>query len=48
LQSKLDLTSRAHRDIQDELNEKLADKVFLNFSLFQSIPDAWGIDQVFP
>ncbi|MGB3621171.1 MAG: biosynthetic arginine decarboxylase, partial [Ketobacter sp.] len=48
LRSKLDLSSRAHRDIQDELNEKLADKVFLNFSLFQSIPDAWGIDQVFP
>ncbi|MGR9053154.1 MAG: biosynthetic arginine decarboxylase [Gammaproteobacteria bacterium] len=31
-----------------ELNEKLADKVFCNFSLFQSLPDIWGIDQIFP
>jgi arginine decarboxylase len=34
--------------ILKELNEKLADKVFCNFSLFQSLPDIWGIDQVFP
>ncbi len=39
---------RAHREVGDELNEKLADKLFCNFSLFQSLPDAWGIDQVFP
>lgn len=48
LREKLDASSRVHQDIIDELNEKLADKIFLNFSLFQSIPDAWGIDQVFP
>src|SRR5262249_15502274 len=41
-------TIRAHREIIDELNEKLADKFFCNFSLFQSLPDAWAIDQVFP
>jgi arginine decarboxylase len=40
--------SRAHREVIDELNEKLADKYFCNFSLFQSLPDVWGIDQVFP
>jgi len=34
--------------ILQELNEKLADKVFCNFSLFQSLPDIWGIDQIFP
>ncbi|OQW92777.1 MAG: arginine decarboxylase [Thiotrichaceae bacterium IS1] len=39
--------TRAYREIL-ELNEKLADKYFCNFSLFQSAPDAWGIDQVFP
>ncbi len=39
---------RAHREVLDELNEKLADKYFCNFSLFQSMPDAWGIDQIFP
>ncbi|MCG9751824.1 arginine decarboxylase [Vibrio brasiliensis] len=40
--------NRFHRPILDELNERLADKFFVNFSLFQSLPDAWGIDQVFP
>ncbi|VEB84538.1 arginine decarboxylase [Klebsiella quasipneumoniae] len=23
-------------------------KIYVNFSLFQSMPDAWGIDQLFP
>ncbi|ALG69303.1 biosynthetic arginine decarboxylase [Beggiatoa leptomitoformis] len=40
--------SRTHREILDELNDKLADKYFCNFSLFQSVPDAWAIDQLFP
>ena len=40
--------ARAHREVVDELNEKLADKYFCNFSLFQSMPDHWAIDQVFP
>jgi arginine decarboxylase len=39
---------RAHREVIDELHEKLADKYFCNFSLFQSLPDVWGIDQIFP
>jgi len=30
------------------LNEKLADKVFCNFSLFQSMPDVWAFQQRFP
>ncbi len=40
--------SRAYREVLDELNEKLADKYFGNFSLFQSVPDAWAINQLFP
>ena len=40
--------NRNHREVIDELNEKLADKLFVNFSLFQSLPDIWGIDQIFP
>jgi arginine decarboxylase len=40
--------SKAHRQVLDELNEKLADKYFANFSVFQSVPDVWAIDQVFP
>jgi arginine decarboxylase len=39
---------RAQREALDELNEKLADKYFCNFSLFQSLPDIWAIDQIFP
>jgi arginine decarboxylase len=31
-----------------QLPKLLADKYFCNFSLFQSLPDAWAIDQVFP
>lgn len=30
------------------LNEQLASKFFVNFSIFQSLPDAWAIDQIFP
>lgn len=30
------------------IQSRLADKYFTNFSLFQSLPDSWGIDQVFP
>ncbi|MFQ6371728.1 biosynthetic arginine decarboxylase [Shewanella sp. YIC-542] len=48
LQGLMSAKNRYHRPIIDELNEKLADKFFVNFSLFQSLPDAWGIDQVFP
>jgi len=48
LSKLMDSKNRFHRPIIDELNEKLADKFFVNFSLFQSLPDAWGIDQVFP
>ena len=48
VQQQLDPLQRSHREILDELNEKLADKVFCNFSLFQSLPDVWAIDQVFP
>ncbi len=45
---KLDPGIRAQREAYDELREKLASKYFCNFSVFQSVPDAWAIDQVFP
>ncbi|WFM71611.1 biosynthetic arginine decarboxylase [Halomonas sp. CKK8] len=48
LRARLDTRNRAHREIDDELAEKLADKLFVNFSLFQSVPDVWGIQQIFP
>jgi len=39
---------RSHRTAIDELNQTLVDKYFVNFSVFESIPDVWAIDQVFP
>ncbi|MCF0160451.1 MAG: biosynthetic arginine decarboxylase, partial [Bacteroidaceae bacterium] len=30
------------------LDKQMSDKYFCNFSLFQSLPDSWGIDQLFP
>lgn len=48
IQQQLDPSNRAHRPIIDELQERMADKLYVNFSLFQSMPDAWGIDQLFP
>ena len=48
LRPRLLSTSRRQRELLDELNEQLAERVFCNFSLFQSLPDVWAIDQVFP
>lgn len=39
------------RHAPDELkmiSKMLPDKYFCNFSLFQSLPDSWAIDQIFP
>lgn len=41
----------AVKHVPDEfrvLPKLLADKYFCNFSLFQSLPDTWAIDQIFP
>ena len=32
----------------DDLEESLADIYYGNFSVFQSLPDVWAIEQVFP
>jgi len=44
----LSANSHAHREITRELNDKLADKYFCNLSIFQSLPDVWAINQIFP
>ncbi len=39
------------KDVPEEfsqLPELLSDQYFCNFSLFQSLPDSWAIDQIFP
>ena len=48
VKARLNPGLRAQRELLDELNEKQADKYFCNFSLFQSLPDVWAIEQVFP
>ena len=46
VQEFLALLSEAPVEL-DEINRKLADKYFCNMSVFQSLPDVWGINQVF-
>jgi arginine decarboxylase len=45
---RLDASIRVHREALDALRDKLAVKYFCNLSVFQSLPDIWAIDQVFP
>jgi arginine decarboxylase len=37
-----------YEDMIPELDVILTDRYFCNFSLFQSLPDSWAIDQLFP
>jgi arginine decarboxylase len=37
-----------YEDIIPEIDAMLVDRYFCNFSLFQSLPDSWAIDQLFP
>jgi arginine decarboxylase len=48
LLSRLQVSQRSQRQVFDELSDKLADKYFCNFSVFQSLPDTWAIDQILP
>ena len=48
VRSRLKPDERAHRQVLDELAATLVDKYFVNFSVFESAPDIWAIDQVFP
>ena len=51
------ICEKIHRDLKslkeipeefDDMETMLADKYVLNFSVFQSLPDIWAIDQLFP
>ena len=48
LTALLDPRIRRHRELEQQLRLKLADKYFINLSIFQSLPDIWALDQVFP
>ena len=48
---EINILSKSMKHVPDELrnlDKLLADKYFCNFSLFQSLPDSWAIDQLFP
>lgn len=48
---EINLLAKQMKHVPDELrtlDKLLADKYFCNFSLFQSLPDSWAIDQLFP
>jgi arginine decarboxylase len=51
------ICDRIHKDLKtlkevpeefEDMETMLADKYVLNFSVFQSLPDIWAIDQLFP
>ncbi|GAA3911657.1 arginine decarboxylase [Luteimonas lutimaris] len=48
VRARLTYAEKSHRPVLDELDERLVDKYFVNFSVFESMPDVWAIDQVFP
>ncbi len=48
IRAQLKNNVQSHQHLLNELNEKLAENLFVNFSLFQSMPDVWGINQIFP
>jgi arginine decarboxylase len=46
--SKLTATMKHPNEELKQISKLLPDKYFCNFSLFQSLPDSWAIDQLFP
>ena len=48
---EINISSSRAKHVPEELRQLstlLPDKYFCNFSLFQSLPDSWAIDQIFP
>ena len=48
VRARLNAGEKRHQAVLDELSQRLVDKYFVNFSVFESMPDVWAIDQVFP
>lgn len=48
IQANLDRKQPADLALYSQLSERLAAKVFCNLSFFQSLPDAWALNQIFP
>src|SRR5690606_27412741 len=37
-----------YTEIYEALSKELHDTYYCNFSVFQSVPDSWAVDQLFP
>ncbi|GMQ90722.1 MAG: arginine decarboxylase [Gammaproteobacteria bacterium] len=48
VQRLLRVSNNDNHKLLNELDTKLADKFFCNYSIFQSIPDVWALEQIFP
>jgi len=48
LKKNLSHDNNDQQQLLNTINEKLADKLVCNLSIFQSVPDVWGISQIFP
>lgn len=48
LKKNLSHEDAEQQDLLNDINQRLADKIVCNLSIFQSIPDVWGISQIFP
>jgi len=48
IKNHLDESNPSENALLNRINETMAAKIFCNVSFFQSIPDAWAIEQIFP
>lgn len=48
IKERLDEENPSEEELLNKINEAMAAKIFCNISFFQSIPDAWAIEQIFP
>ncbi|MBA2709542.1 MAG: biosynthetic arginine decarboxylase [Tatlockia sp.] len=48
IQQRFSEENSADNELINQINERMAAKIFCNLSFFQSLPDAWAIGQIFP
>ncbi|GAB4191070.1 MAG: arginine decarboxylase [Wenzhouxiangellaceae bacterium] len=48
IRPRLDLERKRHRELAEELDYQVSDKYYMNLSIFQSLPDVWALEQIFP
>jgi len=48
LEPRWDPVRVGSHELREELEERLAQKMFCNLSIFQSLPDIWALEQIFP